>query len=182
MIHLRDKNGNLVPVPGFRLEDFEQMLQREHQGSPGDQAPRFTLQSMKATGAAKGQYAELSVRFQYEVHEEGWVRIPLRLDQAVLRGEVKYEGPGQQFVQFEAGSAGYVCWVRGGDGKVQSLTMNVLAPLVAVGEETRLRLSAPRAATSELKLTVPVEKPVARVTDGAALLPPEPAGGGQTVL
>ena len=182
VIHLRDKKGNLVPVPGFLLEDFERMLRREHQGRQADQAPRFTLHAMTANGVARADCAELSVQFRYTAHEEGWVRIPLRLDQAVLRGEAQYKGSGQQFVHFEPGGAGYVCWVRGAPGQIQQLAMDVLVPLATVGEETRLRLSVPRIAVSELKLTVPVTGAVGRVSEGAALAAASPAGNGQTVL
>lgn len=184
VIHLRDKKGNLVPVPGFRLEDFERMLRREHQATEADRAPPFTLQAMTANGVAKADYAEMTVRFRYTVHEEGWVRIPLRLDQAVLRSEARFKGPAQQFVHFDPGGAGYVCWVRGAQAPAQQLTMDmdILVPLVTLGEETRLHLSAPRAALSELKLTVPVTGAVGRVSEGATLLPPASAGDGQTLL
>lgn len=182
VIHLRDKSGNLVPVPGFRLEDFQQMLRREYELKQGAQPPRFTLQAMTASGTAKADHAQLTIQFQYLVHEEGWVRIPLRLDQAVLRAEIQYKGPGQQFVHFEPDGGGYVCWARGGAGRARHLTMDVLVPLVVVGEETRLKLSAPRATTSEVKLTVPLSGALGRVTEGASLQSAPSADGTQTLF
>ena len=137
---------------------------------------------MTATGVAKAEYAELSVQFRYLVHEEGWIRIPLRLDQAVLRGEVEVPGAGTAVRPLRARRRRIRLLDPRRGGKVHSLTMDVLVPLVTVGEETRLRLSAPRASTSELRLTVPLGKPLARVSEGATLLPAKPAGDGQTVL
>ncbi|MGQ9576099.1 MAG: hypothetical protein ACUVUC_12350 [Thermoguttaceae bacterium] len=182
VIHLRDRNGNLVPVPGFRLEDFERMLRREHQVKQADQTPPFSLQAMIATGFARGAYAELTVEFRFMVREEGWVRVPLRLDQAVLRGEARYKGPGQQFVHFEPAGEGYVSWCRGGAGQEHQLSMDILVPLATVGEQTRLRLSAPRATRSELKLTVPLAGAVAEVSEGVTLLPPTSPVQGQTTF
>ncbi len=181
VIHLRDKSGNLVPVPGYRLEDFEQMIKRD-QLKQADPAPRYSLQSMQVTGTAKAGHAELTIQFRCLVHHEGWVRVPLRLDQAVLSGEPQYKGPGQQFVHLETGGEGYVSWVRGGAGKEHQLTLKVLVPLVTVGEETRLRLFAPRATSSEMKLTVPGADAAGEVSEGATLLPVAPAGQGGSVL
>ena len=106
------------------------------------------------------------------VRDDGWVRVPLRLDQGLLRGEVQYRGPGEQFVQFESESEGYVCWIRGQANTQHELTLTMLVPLRAVGEESQLKLCLPRATASELKLTVPGRGIVAKVSDGATLLPP----------
>ncbi len=182
LYYLRDKDGNLVPVPGFRLEDFEQMVKRQYGSAATDQAPRYALQSLQATGTAKADWVELAVRLKLVIHEEGWVRIPLRLDQAVLRGGVQYRGSGQHFLQFDSGSEGYVLWVRGGAGQEHEIALETMVPVVRIGEATRMKLVAPRAATSELKLTVPVAEAVARVSEGPTLLPPTPSGKAATLL
>ena len=134
LYYLKDKDGNLVPVPGFRLEDFEQMVRRQHGSGPADQVPRYSLQSLQATGTVKADHVELSIHCKFLVHEEGWVRIPLRFDQAVLRGGARYRGPGEHFLQFEAGSEGYVLWVRGGAGQEHEVTLDTMVPVVRVGE------------------------------------------------
>jgi hypothetical protein len=182
LYYLKDKDGNLVPVPGFRLEDFEQMVRRQHGSGPADQLPRYSLQSLQATGTVKAEHVELSIDCKFLVHEDGWVRVPLRFDQAVLRGGAQYRGPGEHFVQFEAGGEGYVLWVRGGAGQEHKVTLDTMVPLVRVGEGTRMKLVAPRAATSELKLTVPVPEAVARVSEGPTLLPPAPSGKAATLV
>jgi hypothetical protein len=60
--------------------------------------------------------------------------------------------------------------------------LSVLAPLDAVGDETRLRLSAPRATHSQLRLKVPVADAVAETSDGATLLAASASGDGTTEL
>ena len=174
--YLKDKQGNLQAVPNFTLEDFEELYKLKHQLVQGDQRPRYSLQQMLATGTvnAAGQ-AELNIQFRILVREDQWTRIPLRLDQAVLRETAQYQGGGEHFLNFEGDGEGYVAWVRGAAGQQHQLTLKMLVPLTVMGQETRLRLLAPRATASELKLKVPYPKAVARVSEGATLQTP---GGG----
>ena len=170
--YLPDKQGNLQPVLDFKYQDFVELYKLKSQLERRDQPPRYSLQRMSARGTAGTDHADLTVQFQVSVREDGWVRIPLRLDQALLRGEVQYRGVGEQFVNFESDGEGYVCWIRGKADSLHEITLTILAPLATVGEETRLKLFAPRATISELKLTVPVAAAVAKVSDGSTLLPP----------
>ena len=66
---------------------------------------------------------------------------------------------------------GYVCWVRGKTDSQHEITLTMLVPLAAVGDETRLKLFVPRATASELKLTVPMADAVGTVSEGATLSP-----------
>jgi hypothetical protein len=182
LYYLRDKSGNLVPVPGFRLEDFEQMVKRQYGEAAIDQAPRYALQSFQASGKALADWVELQVRLNLVTREDGWIRVPLRLDQAVLRSGVQYQGSGQHFVQFDSGGDGYVFWVRGGTEREHQLTLDLMVPVARFGTTTRMKLVVPRAATSELKLVVPIADAVAKVTEGPILLPSTPEGKTATVL
>lgn len=177
--YLKDKNGTLVPVPGFPLETFEELLRQKYRP---EQTPRYSLQTVMVSGNVKGPHAELTVQFRFLIRDENWVRIPLGFDQAVLRGQARYRGPGQQFLHFESKGEGYVCWVRGGVGQEHELSLDLLVPLIRVGDETRLRFFAPRATTSQLKLTVPGTGVVAEVSEGATLVPAEPAPEGATAI
>lgn len=170
--YLPDAQGKLQPVLDFQYEDFADLYRLKNQLGRRDQPPRYSVQRMLARGEAGPQYAELTVHFQILVRDDDWVRVPLRLDQGVLRSEVQYRGPGEQFVQFEAGGDGYVCWIRGKAGTLHELTLAMLAPLETVADETRLSLFVPRATSSELKLTVPQNGVVAKVSDDATLLAP----------
>ncbi|MGO9115397.1 MAG: hypothetical protein ACLP9L_39810 [Thermoguttaceae bacterium] len=173
LYYLKDKQGNLQAVPNFTLEDFEKLYKLEHQLVQGDQRPRYSLQEMLATGTVNtaGQ-AELSIQFRILVREDQWTRIPLRLDQAVLRETAQYQGSGEHFLSFEGEGDGFVAWVRGAAGQQHQITLKMLVPLTMVGQETRLRLLAPRATTSQLKLKVPYAKAMARVSEGATLQTP----------
>jgi hypothetical protein len=170
IIHLKDKDGRLIPMLDWSFEDFMRVYQENRGFKQRDETPVYSLQAMSITGAAKGEYAELSIEFEVLVRDGQWIRVPLRLNQAILREGVKYAGTGQQFVGFEAANDGYVSWIHGASGERHRLTMNVMVPLVSVGEETRLRLSVPRATSSELKLTVPVAKAFGQVTEGPTLI------------
>ncbi len=168
--YLKDKDGNLVPVLGFAYEDFKEMVERKARSEQPEPSPRYSLQGLLIQGSARGDQAELKVELTIRVLADNWVRVPLRMDQAVLRNPPQYQGPGQHFLHFEEG-AGYVSWIRGGVNQDHRVTLDILVPLTAAGPETRLRLFLPRAANSELKLSTPAAGVVARVSEGARLLP-----------
>jgi hypothetical protein len=173
LYYLKDKQGTLQPVPNFTLEDLEYYYKLKHQLAQGDPRPRYVLQLMLATGSVNsaGQ-AELSIQFRVLVREDQWTRIPLRLDQAVLRETAQYQGPGEHVLSFEGDGAGYVAWVRGPAGQQHQFTLKVLVPLTTLGQETRLRLWIPRVTESNLKFKVPFAKAVARVSEAATLQTP----------
>ncbi len=175
--YLPDKQGNLQPVLDFKYEDFVDLYRLKNQLGRRDQPPRFDLQRMAVTGTAAKNYAELTVRFQAVVRDNDWVRIPLRLDQGLLRGSVQYKGTGKQIVQYEGEGVGYVCWIRGKPDSQHEITLTMLVPLDSTGDESRLKLCVPRATTSEMKLTAPVGGAVGAVPDGATLLSSAAKGG-----
>ena len=113
--------------------------------------------------------AELTAHFRIFVREDRWTRIPLRLDQAVLLEPAQYQGPGEHLLTFEHEGEGYVAWIHGPASQTHELTLKLLVPLSAAGQETRLRLTAPRTTASELRLKAPYAKAVARVSEGATL-------------
>ncbi|MGO8744561.1 MAG: hypothetical protein ACLQNE_01100 [Thermoguttaceae bacterium] len=179
LYYLKDKEGNLQPVPGFRFEDFEQMFREKlNRGA----MPRYSLQALKIEGTVKAALAEAKVTFRILVRDEDWVRVPLRLDQAILRGPAQYKGPGQHLLHFENEGGGYVAWIRGAAGQEHQLTLDLLVPLSTIGDETTLKLHAPRATESELKLTVPTAGAVGEVSEGATLLTPSTSGETGTLL
>jgi hypothetical protein len=182
LYYLKDKDGNLVPVPGFSLAELEE-LWREKQGLVHqERRPAFSIQSATVSGSVEGQRAELTVRVRVNVREKAWVRVPLRFDRALLREPAQYEGEGDAFIQYEPDGEGYVAWIRGAEPGDHVVTMNMLGALATAGREQRLRLIFPRATTGELRLRVPGGDVTAKVSEGATLLPPAPASGGTTEL
>jgi hypothetical protein len=179
---LPDKQGNLQPVLQFKYQDFVDLYKLKNQLEQREQPPNYSLQRMTVVGAANADRVELTFQFSILVRDEDWVRVPLRLDQGLLRGTPQYKGAGEQFLHYEGEGVGYVCWLRGKADSQHELTLTMLVPLSAVGEEPRLKLAMPRATASELKLTVPMAEAVGRVPEGATLLPPLAANNGATEL
>ena len=169
--YLPDKQGKLQPVLDFPYQDFVDLYKLKNRLSRREQPPLYSIQRISAAGAAKETHAELSVQFQIVVRDDDWVRVPLRLNQALLRGAVEYRGDGKQFVNYDGEEAGYVCWIRGKANSQHEITLSMLVPLESAGDETRLNLCVPRATASELKLAVPVANAVGAVSEGATLLP-----------
>ncbi len=149
-----------------QIETFDAFYEYLHNRKEQDRAPRFSLQSVAATGIAKENRIELTVRFEARVLDPVDVRIPLRLDEAVLLDDPKYKGPGEsKLLDYEEDGDGYVWYLLGGEEEQKhELTLRLWAPLSRTGDRTRMRLSVPGALRSELDLTVPISNAVAEVS------------------
>lgn len=88
LYYLKDKQGNLQPVPGFTLEEFRELYELKHLLEQKAQPPGYTVQSLDIQGEVRGGCAELSIEVRVSVRETP-VRIPLRLEGLVIR---KFEG------------------------------------------------------------------------------------------
>lgn len=174
--YLPDKQGNLQPVLDFQYQDFVELYKLKNQLQRRQAPPRYSVQRMTASGTAGEEFAELSLQFEVLVRDDDWVRVPLRLDQGLLRGEVKHKGPGEQLVHYERDGDGYVCWLRGKSDTQHEVAVTMLVPLALVGDQPRLRLFVPRATVSELKLKVPLTGAIGEVSENATLLSSAAAG------
>ena len=180
LYYLKDKQGNLVPVPGFSFEEFEQLYKLKQGLVQQEPRPSYSLQKAVITGTANREQADLNVHLWIQVREENWVRVPLRLDRGLLREAAQYRGGGEHFVHFEPEGDGYVSWLRGQPNQQHEVILKMLVPLAVGRDETRLRLAVPRAITSELKLKVPLAKAVGRVSERATLQQTAHPGNGST--
>jgi len=170
LYYLKDKDGKLQAVPGFRYEDFVRLYQLRSQFEPDEPPARLPLQNLKIVGKVAADRAELEVRAKAAVASDRWVRIPLGLDQLVLAKPTECEGAAEQFTTFEPNGDGYVCWVRPKAGvRMVDLTLSGLAPVVKLGEQSTLRLLVPRAVASEMRLGVPQAGVTARATEGTTV-------------
>ncbi len=168
--YLKDEHGKLQAVPNFTLKEFEDLFKIKNQLTQGDPPPRFSIQQMLVSGSVNAaRQAELTAQFRIYLRDEHWTRIPLRLDQAVLREPAQYQGRGEHLLAFDHEGEGYVVWIHGPPGQTHQLTLKLLVPTTSAGDETRLRLTAPRTTASELRLKVPFAKAVARASEGATL-------------
>lgn len=175
VFYLKDKDGKLQPVLGFTLEDFERMMATGVAREQATARTAYRIDKVNIHGKAVGDRAELSIAFTIFVEDNQWVRVPLRLNEAVLHGKTEYEGPGEHFVEYDAKAQEYVVWLKGdtelkgGSEKPHQLTLEALAPLTNVAGETRLKLTLPRALASELDFVAPVAGAVAQVSPGSLI-------------
>ena len=184
--YLKGKDGSLHAVLGFSIEDFEALYKLKKRLDLQEQTPRYNIERVQIVGEARGERVELTVELDIRLSEsltlDQWVRIPLRLGSAVLREPPRHAGSGDAILHFEDDREGYSCWLRGDPAEPHRLTLKMLAPLSTAGGETRLRLSTPRGAMSQLKLTVPLDRATARVIDGGELDECGPSGSGKTMI
>ncbi len=178
---LKDKDGRLQAMPGISFEQFMETWKAKNELAQQNQPPPFSIQKLTLSGSTSRERAELVAQFSITVLDPGWVGVPLRLNGAVVRDPV-YDGPGEHVLRFDPDRDGYVVWIRGAAGKSHEVSLKVLAPVVQVGPESHLRLNIPRAAVSQLHLQVPVERALARVSDGSTLESTRAIEGGRTEL
>lgn len=169
LFYLKDKEGNLQPVLGFTFEDFEEMVRQKLRQEQPETPPAYAVEQVAISGTARGQRAQFKAEFRIRLLSDQWVRVPLRMDQAVLHSLPQFAPEGEHFLQFSP-SEGYVAWVRSGKDRQVRITFDALVPLSMAGDETRLRLFLPRAANSELTVDAPEAKAVSRISEGATLL------------
>lgn len=180
-----EKGGDLQAIIGFSYQEFMTLYRLKEGLAQRELRPRYSIQQMSAVGRADAQFAELTIDFKIIVRDDDWVRVPLRLDAAILRETAVFKGSGEYCldVQRDAdgkGRSGYICWIRGPSDQPHELTLKMLVPVTSIGEVSRLRLLAPRATASDLTLTVPIANATGRVSDGARLEPPSGGSGGKT--
>lgn len=168
-VRLMDQDGKLRTVPGISLEEIQRLLAEKDQDSGRTVLPRYTLQRLQATGSVVRQNAQITFEFSIVTHGDDWVRVPLRLFEAAIREDASYEGDGDHFLDFEVEEGGYVIWIRGAASGVHTVTLKAVVPVVQGLGGARLKLTAPRATRSEMKLVVPVANLIGKVTGGATL-------------
>jgi len=177
--YVLDDEGRLVPLLNHRLQEIQQLLDRANKVAPAAQKPRFTLERLGVAGSARSGHAELKVQFEVTIDDDDWVRVPLRLGEAVLK-KAAFEGPGEHVL--ELAEDGHVCWIKGGQAKAHRIVLDTLVRTSDVADERRLKLTAPRVNRSELKLLVPAAPVVARVSERAVLESVRPTSPSESEL
>lgn len=182
-LYMFDENGKPQPLLGWTLEDIERALRQAEAQTQPDRPPRYTIKSVSATGTAKKDLAELTIEADVWTSDKD-VRVPLRLDQAILRPDgFEHRGSGEALLESGEDGEGYVLWIRGEPRQDHHVTLkDAVVPLSTLGEESRLQLTVPRATSWELKLTVPLAGATAEVSEGATLLPSSIGEGDKTVF
>jgi hypothetical protein len=179
VLFLRNKDGGLMQaVLGFTLEDFERFMKQRAQLGLGQQPPRYQLDRLVARAQAGDRHVDLTIDLTVGVNQPGWVRIPLRMAEAVMRGKPRHQGPGEFRIEFDPAAKEHVLWLRGEGDDSHHLTLEVAAPLEKLPEQTEFKLGLPRAAVAELTLTVPEANATATVREGGLLDSTTPAKTG----
>ena len=164
---VQDADGRLVPMLNVSLEEIQRLMELEVQSSRNSAPPpAYTLQELLITGTAGTTRADLDVAATIRLQQDGWVRIPLRFSNAILREPAKFDGEGEAFVRAEQSGGVYEYWVRAPQDQPHRVTLKFAVPVRQLGSESRLALQVPRATSSSLDLRVPVADASATVTDG----------------
>ena len=159
----------------FSYDDFVELYQLREKLS-GPKSPRYSIVSMSIDVAAKDDRAALAVKLRIDVPESDWTKIPLSFTEAYATESPQHRGEGDFLFSRDEKGDGYCCWIRtGGKKGIHEITIPFDVPLTALGVEKRLHLQLPRAAVSELRLTVPEPSVLVRVSEGAIASPSEPA-------
>lgn len=165
--YVKDESGQLVPVLNLSLTELQRLMQRESKTNDGSvQIPEFTLQSLQIRGTLEGSRVHFTVDATIRLLTDAWVRVPLRLDNAIWRETPSYEGQAEVVVVSEGAGQGYVCWLRGEQGQFCTVSLELMAAVEQVGTEYRLDLQLPRATSSTFDLQVPIRGATAMVSNG----------------
>jgi hypothetical protein len=177
---LPDEEGKLREVVNVPLADLERALQT----GKGPKPPVYTIEQIHVSGEARTPpggaspgYAKLAVEFTIAASDKNWVRVPLRLGNAVLTEPAKFHDDGEHRFDFDTTTRQYVAWFRGESEIPHRLTLQVLIGTEVVAGRIRLRLAPPRATYGDLLLKVPFAKAAAEVTQGGQLAGIQPTGG-----
>jgi hypothetical protein len=145
-VYLKDKNGNLVLVPGKTLEEISRALQARPTGD--NSPPAYSFDRLQIRGKLEGNAAICEITLAIRLREPGWIKSPLRMEQAVLREAPTYDGPGEGLIVPSPDGAGYTAWLQGVNEKPHLLKFTAAIPVTHVGEESRLAITLPRATES----------------------------------
>lgn len=167
--YLKDEGGNLVPVVGFDLEDFERLYRIKEGIEKAQAPPKYHISAFRTDGAVEGDYLRLSATVDVVTHVDGWVRFPLRLGNAVLTDPASVESSGSAFVRWSEPESSYVGQVLGKVDEVHQFRIEGLIQLEHTGEATSVTLDLPHTARSECVLTLPEADIVASATGTGVL-------------
>lgn len=183
---LRGADGKPIAVPNELTDQDHLDLFRIRNG------PRYAVNSIEIEGDADQTRARLTATIKIQVLDElGWVTVPLGLNEAVLRGNTRYEflarhprtpdkknSGGEEAFHKRTAADGMIWWFKGyGEHK---LTLSLLVPVTKQTAHRRLKLTIPpRTAASRLKLQVPIESSLLSVTRAKEIDPDDITGKGR---
>ena len=178
-IYIRDVDGSLKLMLGWTMSQFEELVRLRDGLEQRNQAPPYLIEEIHVQGKVVEEYAELAIRVRIRLRTDQPCRIPLRLEQLVLR-ELPQRGNGQPLLfSFNRQDGGYMLYLQGSADTVEEIVFRGWVPIGHTGTEARLVLSVPDSPLSDLELDFPAGDIEPSVTPGATILGMEPEEGGQ---
>ncbi|MDA1013264.1 MAG: hypothetical protein O3A00_02295 [Planctomycetota bacterium] len=160
-IYVRDASGILVPIADH--VDLKQLLQAlNRQGSDVPANERYHVASVNIDGRVRGNLAELTAVVNVKIDVDGWVRVPLRMEEALLRAEAEHTPPtnakdaAARPETRDMGRDGVRFWFLRGRG-THTLSLPLSLAIRDLAPAKRLRLTIPETAQSSLTLRVPLK-------------------------
>lgn len=170
--YLVRENGELAPFFDLPFEEFE-AIYRLYAGidDQAEQPNRFHVNEISVAGTVRDALVDLETTFSVRAAVDGWVRVPLKLDECRLQNASTGLDPARAFLTVESDGEGLVCWLNGKQGEISELTLKLIRPLetASTSDPFRLRLTLPKAASSKLTLDVPLPDMVFTARDEAIL-------------
>ncbi len=156
--YLRRKDGSLVPYFTIPFEEFDEMYKLYQGISAPDRPPRFILRDISITGFVKDDLATLNCSFQIFTKADGWVRVPIGMNELILR-ESSTESPASQFImEFDKGGDGYVCRIQGKQNQKHTVKLTMLAKVQKAGDRRQFSFATAHSSESNFELIVPEPK------------------------
>ncbi len=165
-ILLLDEDGKPRPVKND--VDFQEYLKWLEQKKQPPERPSYAFSDVTIEGTATDEEASVTVSLTVQITEEAdWTLVPLELNEGSLRKfQHKYTPAAHvprkanasglaQFGEYDLRN-GYRWWFRGAGEHVLTLDMQVRVRKIS--GVRRLQLAVPSAASSYLKLTLPIAK------------------------
>ena len=185
---VRDEQGKLHIVPGLTLKKLQHLLKLEQQVESGKPTPpRYSITELQFEGHVKGDRAEFQATVSIRVLRDGWIRVPLRMAEALAVRAVREEGRSTPVLE-RTEDEGLVWWAQGrketdaDDNGERQLRLKLTVPVRTLAGERVLVLTPPDAVPSELRLSVPLDDVVARAADAQTAVTTAPAGDGTTLI
>ncbi|MCA9069230.1 MAG: hypothetical protein KDA84_09920, partial [Planctomycetaceae bacterium] len=162
MIEIRD--GEYKPIQN---QDYQDLIKQAREAPQNKDRPQYSFSDVSLEGTATDEEVILTITLSLQITEETyWVRVPLGLKEAVLKGfrhefkpvdgksgSSKIQGQAC-FDTYSRRTFGYRWWFQGKGHHV--LTLKTTVPLKKASGARRLQLAVPTAASSYLRLALPI--------------------------
>lgn len=153
--YLKDKDGRLVPMLGFGYEDFMELLRKEQSDATETAPAQFTIDETRINGTIEEGRAHLTIDLNVTTRQAGLIRVPIGLSQAIVQEDLKYQGDGSAFLDYDAKKKEYVVWIEGKKDQKHKVLLSVAISTATIGLDTRLRFDAPCSTRSQMNLIIP---------------------------